>query len=67
MLTIHTGAIYCDESIRSKGLNGEGVRSGAVLVTKTHFYNNITWTDVSTPGSIELLGQVVGVLSLSLS
>ena len=35
-------------------MNGESVRSGAVLVTKTHFSNNITWTAPDRPRTIYL-------------
>ena len=31
------GALYCDESLRARGFNGEGYRSGAVLIVKTHY------------------------------
>lgn len=30
------GSIYCDGSLMSSGMYGESVRSGAVLVVKTH-------------------------------
>ena len=31
-----TGSLYCDKSLRRGGFPGEGVRSGSVLVVKTH-------------------------------
>lgn len=31
-----TGSIYCDKTLRAEGFCGEGLRSGAVLVVKTH-------------------------------
>lgn len=47
-----TGSLYCDKSLRRGGFPGEGVRSGSVLVVKTHkwksrnrrlrFYSNMT-------------------------
>ena len=33
---ICTGSLYCDKSLRRGGFPGEGVRSGSVLVVKTH-------------------------------
>lgn len=32
-----TGSVYCDSWLRTHGFPAEGVRSGAVLVTKTHY------------------------------
>lgn len=41
-----TGAIYCDVSLRAQGFSGEAIKSGAVLVVKTHVWwsgwNNAT-------------------------
>lgn len=34
---ICTGAVYCDPWLRASGFTGENIRSGAVLVTKTHY------------------------------
>ena len=31
-----TGSIYCDKTLRAEGFCGEGLRSGALLVVKTH-------------------------------
>lgn len=36
-----TGAVYCDVSLRGRGFAGEYVRSGTVLVVKTHQYSPI--------------------------
>lgn len=33
-----TGAIYCDRTLRVTGFPGESIRSGIVLVVKTHHY-----------------------------
>lgn len=33
---ICTGSLYCDKTLRRGGFPGEGVRSGSVLVVKTH-------------------------------
>ncbi len=38
-----TGAVYCDISLRAEGFSGEFVRSGSVLVVKTHRHSPI-WT-----------------------
>ena len=43
-----TGAVYCDVYLKEAGFNGEGLRSGSVLVVKTH-KANITWTDLDKP------------------
>ena len=32
-----TGSVYCDPWLRAGGFTGENIRSGAVLVTKTHY------------------------------
>ena len=49
---IHTilfiGSIYCDIGLRSTGFSGESVRSGSVLVVKSHRIRN-TWMDKSNP------------------
>ena len=38
-----TGAVYCDISLRAEGFSGEFIRSGSVLVVKTHRHSPI-WT-----------------------
>lgn len=43
-----SGAVYCDVYLKEAGFNGEGLRSGSVLVVKTH-KANITWTDLDRP------------------
>ena len=40
-----TGAIYCDRMLRRTGFPGESIRSGIVLVVKTHHYDP-RWTGV---------------------
>lgn len=40
-----TGAIYCDEDLRRRGFPGENIRSGVVLVVKTH-QTDPWWTGV---------------------
>jgi hypothetical protein len=40
-----TGAIYCDRTLRRTGFPGESIRSGIVLVVKTHHYDP-RWTGV---------------------
>ena len=40
-----TGAIYCDKMLRKTGFPGESIRSGIVLVVKTHHYDP-RWTGV---------------------
>ena len=40
-----TGAIYCDRMLRKTGFPGESIRSGIVLVVKTHHYDP-RWTGV---------------------
>ena len=45
----HTGSIYCDNSLRIGGMNGEGVRSGAVIGVKTHKSIPVTWTEEHVP------------------
>ena len=62
-----TGAIYCDAAVRRSGMNGEGVHSGAVLVTNTHFFSNVTWTEPDEPASVYLPNHSTVSLSLSLS
>ncbi len=39
-----TGAVYCDVSLRGRGFSGEYLRSGSVLVVKTHRHSPI-WID----------------------
>ena len=34
---ICTGSVFCDRSLRTHGFIGENIRSGAALVTKTHY------------------------------
>ena len=43
---ICTGAIYCDVFLREQGFNGEGIKSGAVLVVKTHTWRS-GWDNVT--------------------
>ena len=38
---LDAGSIHCDAGARRSGMNGEGVHNGAVLVTYTHFLNNV--------------------------
>lgn len=40
-----TGGIYCDVTLRASGFPGESIRSGAVLVVKTH-QTDPRWTGV---------------------
>lgn len=40
-----TGAIYCDRTLRQTGFPGESIRSGIVLVVKTH-HNDPRWTGI---------------------
>ena len=40
-----TGAIYCDRMLRKTGFPGESIRSGIMLVVKTHHYDP-RWTGV---------------------
>ena len=40
-----TGAIYCDRMLRRTGFPGESIRSGIVLVVKTHHYDP-RWTGI---------------------
>lgn len=42
---ICTGAVYCDEVLRRRGFPGESIRSGVVLVVKTH-QTDPRWTGV---------------------
>lgn len=42
---ICTGGIYCDVTLRASGFPGESIRSGAVLVVKTH-QTDPRWTGV---------------------
>ena len=44
-----TGSVYCDNVLRVSGMNGESVRSGAVLVVKTHKPFPTAWTDEDKP------------------
>ena len=44
----HAGSIYCDRFIMRSGMYGEGVRSGAVIVVKTHRKFGI-WTEPDKP------------------
>ena len=68
---VDPGAIYCDAFVRRSGMNGEGVRSGAVLVTNTHFFSNVTWTQPDKPASVDLPNHPIvsfpPLFSLSLS
>ena len=40
--------MYCDVKFRDSGFNGEEIRSGSVLVVKTH-KASFNWTDVTVP------------------
>ena len=40
-----TGAIYCDRTLRQTGFPGESIRSGIVLVVKTH-HDDPRWTGI---------------------
>lgn len=40
--------MYCDVNLRKAGFNGEAMRSGTVLVVKTH-KSVVTWTDLNKP------------------
>ena len=42
------GSIYCDVQLRKAGLNGEEIRSGSVLVVKSH-KASYSWTNVTVP------------------
>ena len=44
----YTGTIYCDVNLRRTMFNGEGVRTGSVLVVKTH-RSRFSWTDTDKP------------------
>ncbi len=46
-ITFHfsAGSVYCDKSIRMTGFNGEYIKSGSVLVVKTHYHRELFWTD----------------------
>ena len=43
------GSVYCDGILNSSGMYGEGVRSGAVLVVKTHRVSG-KWNGPDQPG-----------------
>ena len=45
------GAVYCDGELRVSGMRGENMRSGSVIVTKTHHYGP-KWTDLDKPGHL---------------
>ena len=42
------GSVYCDLDLKKAGFNGEVIRSGSVLVVKTH-RTNTAWTYVDKP------------------
>ena len=44
----YTGAVYCDVHLKNAGFNGEAMRSGSVLLVKTH-KANVSWTDMNKP------------------
>lgn len=48
-MLISSGSVYCDVNLKGAGFNGEAMRSGTVLVVKTH-KAQVTWTDVNKPG-----------------
>ncbi len=48
-LHTHTGSIYSDNALRAAGMNGECVRSGAVIAVKTHTFNPVSWTAEDKP------------------
>ena len=48
-LHTHTGSIYSDNALRAAGMNGECVRSGAVIAVKTHKSNPVSWTAEDKP------------------
>lgn len=54
-----TGAVYCDISLRARGFIGEYVRSGRVLVVKTHAVSP-KWVRGSRQ-SLGDLGEYVGI------
>lgn len=42
------GSVYCDVNLRQAGFNGEEIRSGSVLVVKTH-KSKYDWTTITSP------------------
>ena len=42
------GSLYCDVQLKAAGFNGEEIRSGSVLVVKTH-KTSFTWTELTLP------------------
>lgn len=49
-----TGGVYCDVALRQSGFPGEGVRSGAVLVVKTH-QTDPRWSGVHYDKNLPLI------------
>ena len=45
---VNIGSVYCDVQLRIAGFNGEEVRSGSVLVVKTH-KATFNWANVTVP------------------
>ena len=45
---VHAGSVYCDVHLKEAGFNGEEIRSGSVLVVKTH-KAKFTWTNITVP------------------
>ena len=48
LLCMPTGSLYCDVSLKESGFHGEEIKSGSVLVVKTH-KAEITWTNITQP------------------
>ena len=51
-IILFLGAVYCDEELRGSGMRGENMRSGSVIVTKTHVLDPM-WTHLDKPGSCQ--------------
>ena len=42
------GSVYCDDILKDGGMNGEYLRGGSVLVTKTHSMRPMKWGSILT-------------------
>ncbi len=60
LFALHAGSIYCDAGLRAEaGFLGEGVRSGSVLVVKTHTWEYpVEWSQMNA--SVRMARSLVG-------
>ena len=62
VLFIFSGSIYCDRGLRKEVFDAEGIRSGSVLVVKTH-RSRYAWTDINKPQTLQWSKVIIPIHS----